>query len=595
MSLYDKCKELYEINNSQVEICTSITVKDSWTTLPQKVVFESNKYEEFRCNCVYYISDIHLLDHIIKKFRNGATDKQIKKYISKLTKELFSEELISDILNYNRPKVLFGGDISAIFEIAKIFYTEFVNHWERIEKQLETRNSSRRGYIYAVLGNHEFWDFSDTKDCRNAYGNLFEELDINFLDNKIDWFGTPTFPSKREKGKFVKLDKEKEPKVYQEQMLRIHNTIIVGGTGFAGKNVEFNANNGIYRGVLTREEEKEETIKWNDVYNKACEIANATDCTLIVLTHNPYNDWCNEQPTTTNCIYFYGHNHRNYVEHNEERNIHIFADNQIGNDKNKMAFKKAYIYKRSNPFAGYSDGCYEITSRQYARFYDYCGEYIGVGTIDLQANQYNAKLYMIKKDDFYGFFLRSPKNTYICAGGSLRKIGNSGYLEFVNDNFNDMVNVYLKLFSPYRRELEKISSFVKKFGGSGKVHGCIVDIDFFNHIQLNPYDATITYYYSPSFGLAQTYESLPLLLKNQNPDLLQQYNALNMNEEILTVKKEELALSREMEYIEYSNSLYPTSRRFYQIQRLFDKGVLREWNDNLLLQLKEYKKNFLEN
>lgn len=594
MNLYGKCKELYELNTTKTEKCASITVKDIYKTLPQNIVFQSEGYIKYQCNCIYYISDIHLLHQILKKFKNGATDEQIKSYIRKLVKGLFTEELTSDILNYKHPKVLFGGDVSAVFEIAKIFYTEFVNYWESVEEQFEIKSSSRHGCIYAVLGNHEFWGFSNVDDCRMAYESLFKKLSIRFLDNRIAWFGTPEFPITVENNKFVKLDKEKDPKLYEQQIRHIHNTIIVGGTGFAGKNFEFNANNGIYRGILTREEEIEETDKWNAVYNKACIEAGKMGWTIIVLTHNPYRDWCDEQPKINNCIYFYGHNHRNYVEHNEDKNIHIFADNQIGYVKGKIDFKKAYIYKRNNPFAGYSDGCYEITSREYARFYDYCGEYIGVGTIDLQVNRYNAKLYMIKKDDFYGFFLHSPKNTYICAGGSLRKIGNSGYLEIVNDNFNDMVNIYLKMFSPYRRELEKISSFVKKFGGSGKMHGCIVDIDFFNHIQLNPYDATITYYYSPSFGLAQTYESLPLLLKNQNPDLLQQYNALEMNEEILTVKKEDLALSREMEYIEYSNSLYPTSKRFYQIQRLFDRGILREWDDSLLLQLKEYEKNLLE-
>lgn len=543
VSLYNKCKELYEINNSQKDNCTSITMKDNYTTLPQKITFQSNRYEEFRCDSVYFISDIHLLHQVLERYKNGATDKQLKAYIKKLIKDLFSEELINDILNYKYPKVLFGGDISAVFEIAKIFYTEFVNLWESVEEQIGVKSPSRRGYIYAILGNHEFWDFACATDCRIAYTDLFDTLDINFLDNKINWFGHHQVPTKNMSGKFVKINKEKESRLYEEQMLKIHNTIIVGGTGFAGNNFEFNADNGIYRGTLTRGEEIEETKKWNDVYNKAFEIAKATDCILIVLTHNPYSDWCNEQPTTTNCIYFYGHNHRNYVEHDEEKNIHIFADNQIGNHKNKIKLKKAYICKRGNPFAGYSDGCYEVTSREYARFYDYCGETIGVGTIDLQVNKYNAKLYMIKKDEIYGFFLHSPKNTYICAGGSLRKIGNSGYLEIVNENFNSMVNIYLKMFSPYRRELEKISSFVKKFGGSGKIHGCIVDIDFFNHIQFNPYDASISYYYSPFFGLAQTYENLQLLLENQNHALLEQYNKLEKNELLRKLTQDPAPLS----------------------------------------------------
>ena len=221
MNLYDKCKELYEINNSKTKNCASIMVKDTCTTLPQKIVFQSNDYKKYQCNCVYYISDIHLLHQILKKFKNGATDEQIKSYIRKLVKGLFTEELTSDILNYRHPKVLFGGDISAVFEIAKIFYTEFVNCWESVEEQFEIKSSSRRGCIYAVLGNHEFWDFSNVDDCRMAYENLFKKLSIRFLDNRIAWFGTPEFPITVENGKYVKVDREKEPELYEQQMLHI--------------------------------------------------------------------------------------------------------------------------------------------------------------------------------------------------------------------------------------------------------------------------------------------------------------------------------------------------------------------------------------
>ena len=44
----------------------------------------------------------------------------------------------------------------------------------------------------------------------------------------------------------------------------------------------------------------------------------------------------------------------------------------------------------------------------------------------------------------------------------------------------------------------------------------------------------------------------------------------------------------EIEQIDISNSLYPTSRKINQVQRLFSGKLLREWNDDLILHKEDY-------
>ena len=46
-------------------------------------------------------------------------------------------------------------------------------------------------------------------------------------------------------------------------------------------------------------------------------------------------------------------------------------------------------------------------------------------------------------------------------------------------------------FTPYRNALKTISKEIRAFGGNGNIHGCIIDIDFFNHIYVNPFDGKI--------------------------------------------------------------------------------------------------------
>ena len=100
----------------------------------------------------------------------------------------------------------------------------------------------------------------------------------------------------------------------------IHNTIIVGGTGFAGSGKVFTADNGLYRNAINREEEKIETKKWLKTYKEAFKFAFENKCNLIVATHNPIDDWFGRKELLQG-TYLYGHTHKIYRYFNG-RSIH---------------------------------------------------------------------------------------------------------------------------------------------------------------------------------------------------------------------------------------------------------------------------------
>lgn len=583
---FDRCSKIvnsFSISGNVTTIPTCITETDR-VTFPPNVISPHSYEMAWYCKHIYYISDIHLAHKVALKFKKGATDEQIERYIRRLARELLTKEIRENIFSYEGVIILFGGDISSDFELAKIFYTEFMKYWNKEFKNYYNSNS----YVYAILGNHEFWSFNSINECYEAYVNLFESLHICFLNNTFTWFGKPKLPKKRIQNEnslvpqYIQFKREEDEEEYDYQMQHLHNIVIVGGVGFAGYNKEFNANMNIYQGSIKRDEEILLTRKWEEVYSLALQHAKELNCLLIVLTHNPLCDWKGNGIEDQNCIYINGHNHRNYLHHDDEHNIHIFADNQIGYYASKIQFKEAFIYDRFNPFAMLDDGYHEIASSDYLRFYDFMQEKIsGNGLVERLLKTQNAHFYMIKHKGFYGFFVISPKGAYICAGGNVKKISKCNDIEQFNKDFFLMIQKYLKILSPYRNAQEQISEAVKSFGGEGTIHGCIIDIDFYNHIMLNPTDGSITYYYSPMFGTVEKHSTLLSLLNKHNKLLAEQYRKQVESQDYNIVHQNEL-ISGKMEKLDIKNSLYTVSNRMNQLQRLFDKKILREWNESLL-------------
>lgn len=401
-----------------------MSVNDRSLGIPQFLQDQPIRFAIFNCVELYYISDIHLPHKIINKFEKAPLKSKIKSYIKEIIQGLFSEELIKSLMGYKAPLIIFGGDISSSFELSEMFYTEFVKQWKKVHKQFIKQSVyTYEKNIYAVLGNHEFWDFDNIDACYSAYKNLFQSLGINLLENTI---------------------------------FDVGKVLVVGGTGYAGQNNKYNADLGLYKLALSRTQEIEQSQRWVETYNNALNMAKEKSKTLIVITHNPLSDWKQDGEPDRNCIYFSGHTHRNDLYHDEEKNVHIYANNQIGYMNPAVKFKRVYAYGKVNPFISYDDGYHEVKSADYLKFYDYMGENIsGNGLVEKQINKNHAKFYLIKHKGYYGFFVISSKAAYICAGGRIKKIGKSRDIKEFDRDFLGIINRYLKILSPYRNAQEK--------------------------------------------------------------------------------------------------------------------------------------------
>ena len=151
-----------------------------------------------------------------------------------------------------------------------------------------------------------------------------------------------------------------------------------------------------------------------------------------------------------------------------------------------------------------------------------------------------------------------------------------------------MVSLYVRALSPLRDAQEKLSSLVKSFGGNGRIHGTIIDIDFFNRIMISPYNGQLTFYNSPVFGIVKRYESLQGLLQDKCPEYAERLLTGRGAKQLPEVEFSGSDYTR----VDIKNSPYRISTRINALQRLFSGHVLRAWNEEALQQaLSIHKKN----
>lgn len=381
---------------------------------------------------------------------------------------------------------------------------------------------------------------------------------------------------------------------FQNTVIDYSNCIMLGGCGFAKYNQQYNCETliGARKMAGNREYEIEESERFAKMYFDALEKAKRQNKPLIVFSHYPVTDWLDEKPDAQ-CYYFYGHNHINSYSKCED--YCIIADNQIGYKNNDIDLKYKLLGTAYNPFIDYEDGVYEIKVEQYLAFYEYSGERVGAGLVERQLNN-NAHFYMIKKEGFYGFFLVNNKGTKICAGGKIKAISSIKDINYFDRMFLKMVNTYIEALLPFRKIQERIAEELKLLGinyfETGRIHGTIVDVDFNHHIMLNPFDGTITYYFSEKFGQIvrfPTFENLLQSVERNNRNIGKDKNdnvikRLSANKDIIVLKQFNSLekISGGVEVIDVKNSLYAYSAKFNQIQRLFTANILRDWNDELV-------------
>lgn len=504
---------------------------------------------------VSYITDIHLL-HRFDAYKCKTLEDV--NYVIKTIAKTIGEQATG--IN------LIGGDTSSDFEVFKVFISNLSSF-------------RKAGDFFFTLGNHELWGMNGESlySIVEKYKEVLEQIGhgrMHLIQNNLFYFSEYDWKELSENELFSLSSDEIRAKT------RDAKVIIFGGIGFAGMSEEFNANNGIYEDVLDRENEKIESAKFLTLYEKITKALQNRN--LIVFTHMPMKDWGGvDMHAKEGVVYVNGHSHRNYFYDDGKKRI--YADNQVGYRGRRLSLKQVAINFDFDWFGDYKDGIYEITKEDYENFYRGVGE-------GLTFNRQYEKLFMIKREGAYMFLMQTPKGSMlILNGGSIKRAGNHT-LEYFYDNlvkYSKSVSLFLSKFDAYQKQ---VSSELKRIGADGTIHGSIVDIDFYNHLYLNPLDGSVTPYFAYSMVDKYFYDNLPSLLKYQCPKIYQNYQRLieqkDAIDNALVVRDSNLPVSKHKTYVG-STEMYKVSRVLKGLQFTTKYNIVRLWNDAIVADASE--------
>lgn len=528
----------------------------------------------------FYVSDIHITHKVCKRFRDKGTKEEIRSYIKYLARKMVASIGTIPYGSY----LLIAGDTSSRFEFLTIFYNELVLLW----------NPDK---IIVIMGNHELWDpYIDMDENIEIYRRYFESIGIIFLQNALLYINN-RMKSKIEEEQLLKLEIEDIREIVS------HSSVtILGGIGFSGLNEKFNASNIKYGksfDELSRKDALQKDIteakRFNIIYTKILKAIPKNK--VIVLTHAKKEDW-NTDTHNKNWIYLNGHDHQNIFEISSEKTV--YSDNQIGYRAKNIGLKYFYCDNCYDIFNYYQDGIYKITKEQYI-------EFSRGKMIQMSFKRDEGIIYMLKKHDSYMFLIycefnkRSrDKKLYLMNGGKLigLRLNMLEDLTYYYDNMDKYIENVHQLLNRYTKGQTDLSSFVKKLGGSGKIHGCIVDIEKPNewegfsycHLFINPTDGTVTPYYANDIKSRIIYKDFKTLLQDQDKCKLLLDNYLQIEKEIKT----ELPLVHytgelkawENENIKYlydeGSYLYKISQIIKSLQYCTEKNIIRLWKEDLL-------------
>lgn len=520
---------------------------------------------------ILYLSDLHL-DNIIAASKCESMD-DVHAVLERVGKELDkSYEEYANRFADDNVVVIIDGDITHsphLFESFTGMRFRFL----------------RKAFI--ILGNHELWEFPGST-VNEIVAEYIELSSVPILNNEIIIF-EDSVADKNQALQYVcyhtrRLSYDAVMNLSTDELSKqMHSArmILLAGIGFSGCNNSFNANNGIYRDTLSREQEIIESEKFATLYDRFIAATRAVkDRVLVVATHMPIDDWKKNPTYEDGVVYISGHTHRNFFH--DDGIQRVYADNQNGYFGRHPSFKCIYCDDIFDPFISYEDGIYEITKFDYILFYR-------ARRMSMQLSREYSTIYLLKKNNNYCFLARLKSGKLSILNGGR---GNSLSVKDVDYYYNlmdEMVDTVTSPLNQYTSIQKQISDAVKSFGGLGRIHGCIVDIDFYNHIYVNPFDLTIKGYYALDMVKKWVYTSIPAMLEKHSPNLYRNYQQLletqSENALIPLVPKNRLESQPGEEYFE--TDIYKASREISRMQKIYN-NILCYWNDSLIDQKGKY-------
>jgi len=501
----------------------------------------------------YYVSDLHL-EYQLLLAEKSLIDKQ--KIIDRKVSELVSS---ADDTSY---PLLVAGDTADSFEISFMLFESLLQYWQ--------------GDIFAVLGNHELWNDNSNFDMPvdeviakyKAFAKKHPNLHI--LENELIDLKYCSVWSVLSEKQVLDMDPITFWKAYSSS-----SYIILGGIGFSGMNPVINAQTGAYRDKLTADEDAERSARFRRIHERLRLCAGAFR--VIVLTHTPPQDWSSGR-LCPNWIYVCGHNHKNSFDCPEEGPI-ILNDNQMGFIPRNWELKKCVFdsYHEYDPLDYLPEGINRIPEDEYINYLHSSG-------IGIQSFTRKGTIWAIKHDGVY-LFLLEGKKLYILNGGRIYVAAHP--LDYYDEYLTQYISQVRKAFVPYNRVMKRLGQEIRRLGGWGTNHGCIVDIDFWNHIYCDPRDGSISFYYATDMVNKLFYQDFIHLVR-ESPSLpcresiTKHLEADSIDLPVLLPPVNEAALLSVAPEIILDTSMYGPSRKMRSIQYALEKKVIRFWKDEIL-------------
>ena len=195
-------------------------------------------------------------------------------------------------------------------------------------------------------------------------------------------------------------------------------------------------------------------------------------------------------------------------------------------------------------------------------------------------------------------FKEFPKLLYLMNGGKLGRLGRNRLedLSYYYDSLEKYTENINQLLNKYVGGQQKLSEFIKHIGGSGKIHGCIVDVERPNelegfsycHLFVNPIDGKVTPYFAYDVKSRIVYKDFKTLLQEHDSCKLMANDYLRIEKEAVQ-NLPIIQYSGQLETWENEDSIYDEGSYLYKISRIIkslqyctEKNIVRLWNEELL-------------
>lgn len=499
---------------------------------------------------VHYISDLHL---DMKLERSGITDIDVAKEYLKQVASQIKESFLKNV-NGNSWEfiniVIICGDLSADINVNRYFLSCLRDLLPLIT-------------ILYIPGNHEFCGEGCSSTNLNGilaeYGSITDGRDLFFLQNSLFVF---------KNSNCMILTEDDLKKLGLEELGEIcknRDVAVLGSAGFSAPESQYDVSSEMYKKALTLEEDFIQTETFRKLHEKVLSAIGGQN--LIVATHIPIHGWIgHDKPGNT--IYINGHTHINDIDSDD--GYVDYHDNQVGYESEDYSLKCLDLIDREDSLCDLPDGIYAISAEDYRNFYRHRNVYIEYDLGPVTA---------VKRGGHYCFLLHDKERYYLLRGGQKRRFEFGP--DYVYQHMAGYVKVADQASSEYSKQQKQISDMVTAFGGTGKVHGCIIDIDFFSHLYFNPIDFTITPYFAWSMVDKTPYPSIDELLKTHVPDLLDAWKKLSSSEGFTLPAEVSIIIDPDGS-LYMDEHMYGRSALMKAFQYIESTDTIRVWNNELL-------------